>query len=79
MGTWVSIPDRQEIVQRVFIGGFVRDTSGLELKKFFSTFGEVVGVRIVCDGKTGLNKGYGFVTFTAMQACDDLLKKGTVD
>ena len=36
-------------------------------------------MRILCDCKTGFNKGYGFVTFTTMQACDDLLKKGAVD
>jgi len=75
----VSIPDGQEIVNRVFIGGLARDTSELELENFFSAFGEVVDVRIVCDRKTGFNKGYGFVTFTTMQARDDLLKKGTVD
>lgn len=32
-------------------------TSELELETFFSAFGEVVDVRIVCDRKTGLNKG----------------------
>ena len=81
MGTWVRgylfLMDKKSF--RVFIRGLVGDTSGLELKNFFSTFGEVVGVRIVCDGKTGINKSHGFVTFATMQACDDLLKKGTVD
>ena len=32
-------------------------TSELELENFFSTFGEVTDVRIVCDRKTGFNKG----------------------
>ena len=73
--TSVSIPYGQEMVNRVFIGGLARDTSGLELNNFFSAFGEVVDVRIVCDCKTGCNNGCGFVSFTTMQACDYLLKK----
>ena len=39
---------------------FPSQTSELELENFFSSFGEVVDVRIVCDRKTGLNKGWGF-------------------
>lgn len=37
--------------------------SELQLENFFSSFGEVVDVRIVCAKKTGLNEGYGFVNF----------------
>ncbi|CAH3190198.1 unnamed protein product [Porites evermanni] len=74
-----NIPDGQEIFNRVFIGGLSRETSELELETFFSSFGEVVDVRIVCDRKTGLNKGYGFVTFATTIARNELLKKGTVD
>jgi len=73
------VPEGQEIINRVFIGGLARDTSELELENFFSSFGEVVDVRIVCDRKTGLNKGYGFVTFNSTSARDELLKKGTID
>ncbi|XP_015751151.1 PREDICTED: protein boule-like isoform X1 [Acropora digitifera] len=75
----VAVPEGQEIINRVFIGGLARDTSELELENFFSSFGEVVDVRIVCDRKTGLNKGYGFVTFSSMGARDELLKRGTID
>ena len=64
---------------RVFIRVLGGDTSELEFENFFSAFGEVVDLRIVCDRETGFNKGYGFVTLTTMQAGDDLLKKGTVD
>ncbi|XP_078371706.1 protein boule-like [Oculina patagonica] len=74
-----SIPDGQEIINRVFIGGLARDTSELELENFFAAYGEVSDVRIVCDRKTGYNKGYGFVTFTTTQARDALLEKGTID
>lgn len=36
-------------------------------------------MRIVCDRKTGFNKGYGFVTFATTFARNAFLKKGTVD
>jgi len=36
-------------------------------------------VRMVCDRKTGFNKGYGFVTFATTFARNEFLKKGTVD
>ncbi|XP_068720933.1 uncharacterized protein [Montipora capricornis] len=75
----IAMPEGQEIINRVFIGGLARDTSELDLENFFSSFGEVVDVRIVCDRKTGLNKGYGFVTFSSTGARDKLLKRGTVD
>lgn len=74
-----TVPDGHEIINRVFIGGLARDTSELELENFFSTFGEVTDVRIVCDRKTGFNKGYGFVTFNTTKARDDLIEKGTID
>lgn len=38
-------------------------TSELELENFFSNFGEVVDVRIVCDRKTGYNKGWVALTY----------------
>ena len=74
-----SIPNGQEIINRVLIRVLSGDTSELELENFFWAFGEVVDVRIVCNRKRGFNKSYGFVTFTAIQACDELLKKGSVD
>ena len=54
----VSIPKGQEIINRVFIRVLSGDTSELELEleNFFSAFGEVVDVRIVCNRKSGFNK-----------------------
>ena len=37
--TWVPIPDGQQIVNRVLIGGLVGDKSGLELKKLSDALG----------------------------------------
>lgn len=36
-------------------------------------------MRIVCDRKTGFNKGYGVVTFPTTFARNEFLKKRTVD
>ncbi|XP_031570880.1 deleted in azoospermia protein 1-like [Actinia tenebrosa] len=64
---------------RVFVGGLARGTTELELENFFSDYGSVVDVRIVCDKRTGLNKGYGFVTYENKEVRDTLLKMGMVD
>ena len=34
-----------------------------ELKHYFSSFGDVVDLRIVKDRETGFSRGFGFVTF----------------
>ena len=54
-----NILEGQEIFDRVFIEDLSRETIELELETRFWSIGEVVDVRIVCDRKTGLNKGCG--------------------
>lgn len=74
-----NILEGQEIFDRVFIEDLSRETIELELETLFWSFGEVVDVRIVCDRKTGLNKGFGYVTFETTIVCNELLKNGMVD
>lgn len=74
-----NILEGQEIFDRVFIEDLSRETIELELETRFWSIGEVVDVRIVCDRKTGLNKGCGYVTFETTIVCNELLKNGMVD
>lgn len=64
---------------RVFLGGLDRKFTELQLESFFSELGQVVDVRIVCDRKTGLSKGYGFVTFEDTGVCNKLINEGSIE
>lgn len=47
----------------VFVGGLPYSTDDEELREVFTKFGEVESVRVVREPRTGLGKGFGFVTF----------------
>ncbi|EDO40536.1 predicted protein [Nematostella vectensis] len=64
---------------RVFVGGLARGTTELELETFFSNFGPVADVRIVCDRRTGLNKGFGFITFSLEEPAKKLIEQNNID
>jgi RNA recognition motif-containing protein len=51
-----------EIPNRIFVGGIAFNTTELELKNFFQTFGIVKDTKIITD-RSGVSKGYGFITF----------------
>ncbi|XP_046853146.1 protein boule-like [Xenia sp. Carnegie-2017] len=72
-------PEEEIFPNRVFLGGLDRKFTELQLEKFFSEIGPVNDVRIVCDRKTGLSKGYGFVTFENVDVCQELIKQGSIE
>ena len=46
------------------------DTTEVELGELFTQVGEVLDARIVRDGSSGMSKGYGFVTMSAVSEAD---------
>jgi len=56
------LPYGVEIPNRVFVGGISYSTTELELKEFFGQFGHVKDSKIITD-RSGVSKGYGFITF----------------
>ena len=55
---------------RIYIGNLSYDTTEDELKKEFSTFGEVVSVSVVTDRYSGRSKGFAFVEMTNKAEAD---------
>jgi RNA recognition motif-containing protein len=45
----------------VFVAKLSPATTGKDLEKIFSEFGEVVSAKVIFDRDTGSSKGYGFV------------------
>ncbi|KAM3232935.1 glycine-rich RNA-binding protein 3, mitochondrial-like [Capsicum annuum] len=60
----------------IFIGGLPQSLTEDDLKKYFSSFGDVVGRRIMLDRKTGRSQGFGFVTFDNEEAVEKVLANG---
>lgn len=57
--------DRSQHCQRsVFVGNLPFTADEEELRQLFSECGEVESVRVIRDTKTGIGKGFGFVTFS---------------
>ncbi|NXN12674.1 RBM34 protein, partial [Indicator maculatus] len=58
----------------IFLGNLSYDISDDAVREHFSVCGDVVGVRIVRDRKTGLGKGFGYVLFENTDAVHVTLK-----
>ena len=55
---------------RIYVGNLSYDTTEDELKKDFSTFGEVVSVSVVTDRYSGRSKGFALVEMTNKAEAD---------
>lgn len=53
-------PDRKK---SIFLGNLPLDIKDEALWRFFETCGKIVNVRVIRDRKSGLGKGFGYVTF----------------
>ncbi len=68
----VLIPSRNKCC--IYVKNFPRDFTEIDLKKFFSKFGEITGVVITRD-LNGASKGFGFITFGNFQEANDAIKQ----
>ncbi|MEE6516292.1 hypothetical protein FKM82_025624 [Ascaphus truei] len=56
------LPEGKIMVNTVFVGGIDIRMDEIEIRDFFARFGTVKEVKIITD-RTGVSKGYGFVSF----------------
>ncbi|XP_065526065.1 protein boule-like isoform X1 [Lathamus discolor] len=59
---------------RVFVGGIDFKTNENDLRKFFAQYGSVKEVKIVND-RSGVSKGYGFITFETQEDAQKILQE----
>lgn len=62
------------IPNRIFVGGIAANTSEVELRQFFTSYGAVKDSKIIAD-RAGVSKGYGFITFENQEDADRIIKK----
>lgn len=58
----------------LYVGNLSYDMSEPELKKTFSAFGDVLGVRIIKNKFNDRSKGYGFVEMAVQNGADKAVK-----
>ncbi|XP_010187099.1 PREDICTED: protein boule-like [Mesitornis unicolor] len=58
----------------IFVGGIDFKTNEGDLRKFFAQYGSVKEVKIVND-RTGVSKGYGFITFETQEDAQKILQE----
>lgn len=50
-------------IQRLFVGNLPWTVGTRELQLYFSKFGPIQQAIVIFDRKTGISKGYGFITY----------------
>ncbi len=63
----------------IYVGNFPYDTSKEDIREFFTQYGEVNEVKLIMDFDTGQSKGFGFVSFSSEQECQNALKADGVE
>jgi RNA recognition motif-containing protein len=60
---------------QIFVGGLNKTSGVAEVTSYFKSFGTISEVKIVADRKTGLSRGFGFVTFEDASSANDVLTR----
>ncbi|XP_038700183.1 uncharacterized protein LOC119997323 isoform X1 [Tripterygium wilfordii] len=74
-GELEALERRKRRQTEIFIGGLDKDTKEEDITKVFEDSGKIVEVRLLVNGKTGKNKGYGFVRFASASDAKSALEK----
>uniref|UniRef100_T1DJ87 RRM domain-containing protein n=1 Tax=Psorophora albipes TaxID=869069 RepID=T1DJ87_9DIPT len=60
---------------KLFVGNIPWTVGHRELRNYFAQFGKVSWAQVIFDRRTGLSKGYGFVSYQKPSALENLDKK----
>lgn len=60
---------------KIFVGNLPWTVGHRELRNYFGQFGKISWAQVIFDRRTGLSKGYGFVSFQKRAALENLDKK----
>ena len=60
---------------RIYVGNLAKSTTEDEITALFAQEGEVTSVELIKDRKSGLSKGFAFVTMTSQESADKAISK----
>ncbi|KAL4473202.1 hypothetical protein ABPG72_015583 [Tetrahymena utriculariae] len=63
----------QEVGANVFIGNLDPSVTEMQLQETFSTFGLIIGRRIVHDSENNQSKGYAFISYDNFESSDNAI------
>ncbi|XP_053338255.1 heterogeneous nuclear ribonucleoprotein A1-like [Clarias gariepinus] len=66
-------PFAHTTVKKIFVGGIKEDTEEDHLRDYFEKFGKIEAIEIMVDHKTGVRRGFAFVTFDDHDAVDRIV------
>lgn len=73
LGTMWSSPICEGTEQQLFVGGISRQTYEVQLRDYFSQFGEVSEVIVMRHKKTGISRCFGFISYRSNEAVEHAL------
>ncbi|GLU02117.1 hypothetical protein SLE2022_193840 [Rubroshorea leprosula] len=59
---------------KIFIGGLARETTSAQFLKHFGKYGEITDSVIMKDRKTGMPRGFGFITYADPSVVDRVIE-----
>jgi RNA recognition motif-containing protein len=59
---------------KLFVGGFPLEIEEIELAKLFGMHGDISTIKIVCNKKTGICKGYAFIEMNGRAGAENAAK-----
>ncbi|KAJ1604890.1 RRM domain-containing protein [Cryptosporidium canis] len=60
--------------EKIFVGNLPTTCSQDILRKYFEQFGQISDCVMMCDKKSGIGRGFGFVTFTNTNVVDEIIR-----
>lgn len=63
---------------KIFIGGLAKETTTAQFQKHFGKYGEITDSVIMKDRKSGLPRGFGFVTYADSSVVDRVIQENHI-